>query len=158
MMVAVYQLAFSFPLLVPSALASQVALGDIGTNLANGAKCLAGINSLQSDNCTTAGIYTSGYIIANVAYNILIILLLKYGGSNVLWLSLTLNVPVSALTFAIPGIPGYQALNWTVGLGLPIIMLGLIIYRFYAGAKAWVDKLMGWAGAEGKKGGDVELQ
>lgn len=157
MMVALYQLFFSFPLLVPSALASQVALGDIGTNLANGAKCLAGINSLPSDDCSSAAVYTSGYILANLGYNILIILLLKYGGSNILWLAMTTNVPVSALTFAVPGIPGFTPLSWTVGLGLPVIMAGLCIYRFYEGAKAWVDKLMGREEA-GKGGGDVELQ
>lgn len=139
MMVAIYQFVLSFPLLVPSALASQVTLSDIFPNLRDGLLCLAGVNSRPGDDCSTAAAYTAGYIVANVAYNILIILLLKYGGSNILWLSLTLNVPVSALTFAVPGIPGYQALTWPVFLGLPVIMAGLIMYRFYAQAKAWLD-------------------
>ncbi len=144
LMVAVYQLLFSFPLLVPSALTSGIAVSDIGANLVGGVKCLAGINTLASDNCAQAGAYTAAYIAANVGFNILIILLLKYGGSNILWLSLTFNVPVSALAFAVPGIPGYQPLNWTVGLGLPVIMTGLIVYRFYTPFAAWLRKLAGY--------------
>jgi CRT-like, chloroquine-resistance transporter-like len=144
-MVAVYQEAWAFPLLIPSALASGVAISDIGSNLKAGALCLAGVNTAANDDCSTAALYSSLYIVANIGYNILIILILKYGSSNILWMSLTFNVPASALIFAIPGIPGYKPLNWSVGAGLPIIMAGLIAYRFYDQAVAFARKLLGYA-------------
>lgn len=60
-------------------------------------------------------------------------------------MSLTFNVPASALIFAVPGIPGYRPLNWSVGLGLPVIMAGLVVYRFYDEAVAFCRAVLGYA-------------
>jgi CRT-like, chloroquine-resistance transporter-like len=69
--------------------------------------------------------------LANLAYNVLIILLIKYGSSNILWLCLTLQVPVANLAFALPFMPNSKPITWEDGVGLVVIMLGLCIYRFY---------------------------
>jgi len=56
---------------------------------------------------------------------------LKFGSSNILWLCLTLQVPVANLVFAIPWMPKSQpASQWNV-LGLVLIMTGLVTYRFW---------------------------
>ncbi len=52
--------------------------------------------------------------------------MLKYGSSNVLWLCLTIQVPVANLVFGIPGMPSYQPITWEAGLGLVVIMAGLV--------------------------------
>lgn len=144
-MVAVYQFIFSFPLLPPSAVSVELSMDQIFPNLYEGMKCYVGINSLSNDNCQQAPVFVNLYIVANVAYNILIILILKYGSSNILWLSMTATVPVSDLVFAIPGVPQGEPVSWSIGVGLPIIMLGLITYRFYAQASTWIRKYLGYS-------------
>jgi len=62
---------------------------------------------------------------------VLIILLIKYGSSNILWLCLTLQVPVANLAFALPFMPGSKPVTWEDGVGLLVIMAGLVVYRFY---------------------------
>jgi hypothetical protein len=70
----------------------QVPPGDLAPNLWQGMKCYVGLNSQSSDNCGLAPLFTNVYILFNLGYNILIILMLKYGSSNILWLCLTIQV------------------------------------------------------------------
>lgn len=144
--VAVYQFLISFPLLVPMGFASQppIAVQDLPTNLWYGMRCFAGINSQPSDNCHLGPIFSTLYIVFNLGYNVLIIMLLKYGSSNILWLCLTLQVPVANLVFAIPGMPNGGPVSWADGLGLVIIMAGLVTYRFYTPVRALILKRMGY--------------
>lgn len=90
---AVYQFIISFPLLVPSGLASDVAPSDLGANLWAGMRCYVGFNTSDSDNCGLAPLFANLYILFNLAYNVLIVAMLKYGSSNILWLCLTIQVP-----------------------------------------------------------------
>jgi hypothetical protein len=159
LMVAVYQFILIFPLLPPSAYSVGVEMDQIFTNVADGLKCYVGINSVASDACSTAPGYVNAYLLFNIGYNILIILVLKYGSSNLLWLALTATVPVSDLVFAIPGIPGGAPVTWSVGVGLPVIFFGLVIYRFYAQARAWWrTKVMGLPAEEEKKATEEESE
>lgn len=66
-----------------------------------------------------------------ILFNILIIAMLKYGSSNILWLCLTIQVPVQNLIWAIPGMPSGSPVTWEAGVGLVIIMSGLVVYRFW---------------------------
>ena len=71
----------------------QLAIADIPTNLWRGLLCYSiGHNSTDADNCGLAPVYTNLYVLFNIGFNILIILLLKYGSSNILWLCLTIQV------------------------------------------------------------------
>lgn len=149
--VAVYQFLVAFPLLVPMGYASQPAIDakDLGTNLRNGALCYAGINSVttnstgqQIDDCHMGPVFVNVYIMFNLAYNVLIILMLKYGSSNILWLCFTLQVPIANLAFALPFMPNSQKVGPEDGVGLVVIMGGLVIYRFYNQLKALVLKYM----------------
>ena len=68
---------------------------------------------------------------SQILFNILIIAMLKYGSSNILWLCLTIQVPVQNLIWAIPGMPSGAPVTWEAGVGLFIIMGGLVVYRFW---------------------------
>jgi hypothetical protein len=72
------------------------------------------------------------YMAFNILYNVFIILILKYGGSNVLWLAMTLMVPLGNAAFALPFVPGNKPMTPFDGVGLVVIMIGLIFYRFWA--------------------------
>jgi hypothetical protein len=94
--IAVFQLLFSFPLMIPASLASGVAIPDLPTNLWNGLRCFLGYNSVHcdddGDDCTSDDCYPQApmfvclYLFFNQLYNLLILLILKYGSANILWL------------------------------------------------------------------------
>jgi len=136
--IAVYQFVISLALAVPSAYASSLTPKDLPSNIWNGAKCYVGINSIlesgagiQADDCGLAPLYVNLYIFFNVAYNILIIMILKYGSSNILWLAMTVMVPLVNFAFALPFMPNPIGLTVWNNVGLVIIMSGLVVYRFW---------------------------
>jgi hypothetical protein len=135
--VSVFQSLFAIPLCIPSAMLIKLPINDITLNLYNGFLCNIGINSvlestpeMPADDCEYAPFYVWTYIFFNVIYNILIIVILKYGSANILWLSSTVIVPFSNVAFSLPFIPNNQPLQFVDVIGLVIIMLGLIVYRF----------------------------
>lgn len=107
-MIAVFQLLFSLVLCVPSSLASDppVPIPELPQNLFNGLKCFVGISSVECkddeddgecypDNCNpNAPTFVTCYLIFNQLYNLLILLILKYGSANILWMAMTLMVPL----------------------------------------------------------------
>ena len=85
----------------------------------------------MSDSCNPQGpIFVNIYIIFNQAYNLLIILILKFGSANILFMALTIMVPLGNIAFTLPFVPEHSALAVTDIIGLVIIMGGLICYRF----------------------------
>jgi hypothetical protein len=83
------------------------------------------------DDCAMGPIYVPVYLAFNLGYNILIILILKYGSANILWLALTIMVPMGNVTFALDFIPKNKPLRvWDI-IGLVAIMAGLFCYRFW---------------------------
>ena len=141
--IAVFQLLFSLVLCVPSALASEppVPIPELPANLWDGLRCYAGYNSISctDDSCTpdncfpNAPTYVTIYLFFNQLYNLLIILILKYGSANLLFMALTLMVPLGNVAFTLPFVPGHAPLKVTDILGLVIICLGLFCYRFATG-------------------------
>jgi hypothetical protein len=141
--IAVFQLLFSFPLMIPAALASDppVQVPDLPENLWNGLRCFAGYNSApkcdddgddcHEDDCyPQAPIFVCCYLVFNQLYNLLILLILKYGSANILWLSFTLMVPLGNVAFTLNFIPEHAPLRSTDIIGLVVICFGLCIYRF----------------------------
>jgi drug/metabolite transporter (DMT)-like permease len=131
--VALYQFIVSIVLLYPSAIAEGVPAQDLWQNIGDGFKCLGGTNSLSTDNCGDAPWLVAAYCVANLGYNVLIIVLLKLGGSNLLWLCLTAMVPLASFFFALPFVPAANrsTINVWTGVGLVVILGGLVIYRFW---------------------------
>ena len=149
--IAVFQFLFSIPLAIPSALASDPPIhpNELMDNLYYGLKCWVGIDSISAsnnpqnidpdhyDDCGLAPAFVNVYLLFNVCYNILIILILKFGNANILWLAMTIMVPVGNLMFALPFLENYGGapLKPTDVMGLVVIMSGLLLYRF--GESAW---------------------
>lgn len=142
--VCVYQFALSFPLLIPMAYANGLTISQIPSNLLDGIKCYVNISPNAANPCTQSALFLNLYMIFNIMFNILIIALLKFGSSNMLWLCLTIQVPVANLVFGIPSMPGYAPVTWEAGVGLVVIMAGLIAYRFWPLLKPRLWALMGW--------------
>jgi len=128
--VAVYQFLTNIPMVIPSALAIGLSIHDIPSNFIDGAKCYIGISTLSSDACGDAPLFVNLYVAFNVLYNIFIIMILKYGSSNLLWLAMTLMVPLGNCAFALKFVPGHMPMTFYDIIGLVVIMVGLIIYRF----------------------------
>ena len=90
--IAVFQFLIALPLTIPAAAIGDppVAPADLLQNLVDGAKCYLGQNSIMDgphkDSCEKATLYVTIYLLFNVTYNILMILILKYGSANILWL------------------------------------------------------------------------
>jgi len=134
---AIFQFAFSLPLALPAALVGnpKVLPYDLPKNLLQGLLCFFGTNSIHAgphqDKCRPfAPIFVTLYILFNVCYNILLILILKFGSANILFLSSTLMVPLGHAAFALPFMPEHNILQATDFMGLTVILSGLIVYRF----------------------------
>eukprot|EP01117_Protostelium_nocturnum_P017644 TRINITY_DN7214_c0_g1_i1.p1 TRINITY_DN7214_c0_g1~~TRINITY_DN7214_c0_g1_i1.p1 ORF type:complete len:435 (+),score=129.10 TRINITY_DN7214_c0_g1_i1:105-1307(+) len=135
--VAVWQFLTLLPLAVPAGYANNLTPGEIPSNFWNGVRCYFGVNSItgkNADHCEYGPLFVNLYILFNVAYNILIIMILKYGSANLLWVAMTIIVPLSNITFALP-IPGHVDFQFYTIIGLVVIMAGLIIFRFWG--KLW---------------------
>jgi hypothetical protein len=142
--IAAFQFGFALLFCVPASLATSppVPIPDLPENLWNGMRCYIGIDSLTCpegsssdcvpDNCSSSPLYVNLYLLFNQAYNLLIILILKYGSANLLFLALTLQVPLGNAAFTLPFLPGHKPLQFTDIIGLVVICVGLICYRFSA--------------------------
>lgn len=143
--IAVFQFIISIVLCVPSSLASSppVPIPDLPDNLWNGLQCYVGHSSITCDGnddsqCVPdkcfpyAPIFVTIYLVFNQLYNLLIILILKYGSANLLYMALTIMVPLGNVAFTLKFVPGHSDLRVTDILGLVIICFGLGCYRFAA--------------------------
>jgi len=62
-------------------------------------------------------------------------MILKYGSSNLLWLAMTVMVPLGNVSFSLPFMPHKQTLKVTDIIGLIVVLSGLVAYRF--AGKLW---------------------
>lgn len=128
--VAVFQFLISIPLCVPSASVINIPLDGIMDNMKGGMLCWMGYNSLPSDNCAAGPLYVTLYLFFNIIYNILIVVILKHGSANIMWMASTVIVPLSNVAFSLNFMPGHVPLkSWDI-YGLLVIMMGLVVYRF----------------------------
>ncbi|CAM9867500.1 unnamed protein product [Phaeothamnion confervicola] len=146
--VAVFQFIVSLPLALPAALASdpRVTPAELPRNVWNGLLCYLGQDSVMGrahpDRCwPQAPVFVTSYICFNVCYNVLIILLIKFGSATALFLALTVTVPLGNLIFALPGVPGRTEMRAADITGLFVIMAGLVFYRF--GDAVWPAGVVG---------------
>lgn len=73
-----------------------------------------------------------GYMIANIAYNVFLVLVIKHGSAALMYATSTLVLPLGSIAFTIRAFLGEhaKAFNKFTGAGLGIVLLGLMIYRF----------------------------
>jgi len=133
--VAWYQFLFSFPLTIPAGMATGILPSELPANIWDGIKCYLGISTITGgchpdDLCSESPLYVNIYLVFNVAFNILLVFVLKFGSANVLFMAATIMVPIGNLAFALPFIPGSMPLHDSDIAGLLVILLGLVTYRF----------------------------
>mmetsp|Transcript_36313 Transcript_36313/g.108933 ORF Transcript_36313/g.108933 Transcript_36313/m.108933 type:complete len:426 (-) Transcript_36313:47-1324(-) len=137
--VALFQFLFSLILAVPAGMASSppVYPSELPRNLIDGFKCYVGEGSIfggchPDDLCeTSAPLLVNSYLALNVCYNVLIVCILKFGSSNLLYMAMTVMVPIGNLAFALPFFPGGGTpMHLSDAAGLTVIVMGLATYRF----------------------------
>lgn len=90
----------------------------------------SGDGSEIMDECGSAPLYVNLYLVFNLTYNILMIVILKYGSANILYLGSTALVPLTNVAFALPMMPGHKPTKPSDVVGLFVIMTGIFLYRF----------------------------
>lgn len=107
----------------------------------------------RCDDCHGAWLPVCGYIVFNCAYNLFIMLVIKHGSAALLWITLTLRLPLVQIAFAISAINNPpDSFHATSIVGLFVILAGLILYRWSsvagAGAKKDADEAVAEIEAE----------
>jgi drug/metabolite transporter (DMT)-like permease len=132
--VAVFQFLCSVPLAIPAGFASSpsVTPWNLPQNWHDAWQCLfASHNSLQGgchpDQCHQAALWVHLGLVSSTSYMVLIIFMLKYGSSALLYMALTVMVPLGHLIFALHDPSSIQSSDV---LGLLVLLTGLILYRF----------------------------
>lgn len=156
--VAIYQFIFSLPLCIPSSYVISLPVSQIIPNMYGGALCWFGINSiikgntqgLPVDDCSSAPLFVTTYLLFNIIFNILIVVILKHGSANIMWMASTVIVPLSNVAFSLQIMPGHKPLNTFDIIGLFVIMSGLVLYRFMGQIITYFEK------ASGKRKQDVD--
>lgn len=117
---------------------------EIGGNMKNGTLCLAGHDLLtpetsacsltatqHCDDCHSAWLILAIYMAINVAYNVFILLVIKYGSATILSIAQTIRLPLTNICFSFKFIMGKDAIKFKGAsvYGLLVILVGLIAYR-----------------------------
>eukprot|EP00455_Lapot_gusevi_P035260 TRINITY_DN3903_c0_g1_i1.p1 TRINITY_DN3903_c0_g1~~TRINITY_DN3903_c0_g1_i1.p1 ORF type:complete len:449 (-),score=155.54 TRINITY_DN3903_c0_g1_i1:314-1660(-) len=119
--------------------------------LINGFKCLGGVNSVvdncwsdkpinglpQCDDCVGAYVPLMTYLLFNCAYNVFIALIVKHGSAALMYIIMTLRLPLINVAFALPFIlDPPETIKWFTLVGLGTIIAGLGCYRYGSMAPA----------------------
>lgn len=139
----VYQLLASTVVLVPAAWLASPSVGPVALpgNLWDGLVCYwSGEGSVESgchpdvgERCSTAALWVHLCLLSHVVFMTCMMLVVKYGSTALLFLALTVIVPIGNLSFASGLIPEEGArtpLHVSDLVGLALIMVGLVLFRF----------------------------
>ena len=137
--VSIFQFLISIPLAIPSAWCTNLQLSEIPANIIGGYRCyfyaedtiLESSDLKAKDDCGPAPFLVTAYIVCNIAYNLMMVLILKHGSSSLLYMASTILVPLGNMIFALPMVPQHTPMTTFDITGLAIIMLGLMVYRFW---------------------------
>jgi CRT-like, chloroquine-resistance transporter-like len=77
------------------------------------------------------------YMSCNIAYNIFLLMVIKYGSAALMYVASTIVLPLGSLAFTVTAFMGLHRGTFDVynGTGLGLVLFGLIIYRFVGGKK-----------------------
>lgn len=132
--VAVFQFLCGLLMVVPSGLASSPRLHplDIAGNWRSAMECLfARTNTVESgchpDDCSKAPLWVHLGLVSSAIYSLSIMFVLKYGSCDLLYLGLTLVVPIGHLAFSLHSVEEISVFDFA---GVFVIVAGLIMYRF----------------------------
>jgi uncharacterized membrane protein len=133
--VSLFQFVCGLFLVIPSGLVSSPRVHplEIGSNWLDGMGCLfAKINSVDSgchpDDCSKAALWVHVSLVNSAVYVLSMLFVLKYGSCDLMYLGLTLVVPLGHLAFDIHN--SFSELRAYDIAGLVILVAGLVLYRF----------------------------
>jgi len=100
--------------------------------------------SLPGVSSISALVGLSAYMIANVGYNVLLVLVIKHGSAALMYITSTIVLPLATICFTFEFLLGEhkQNFNWFNGGGLAVVMFGLFVYRFVDSALAKIKSFM----------------
>lgn len=130
-----FQTPLSAILAIPGGILSspKVTPTELPSNMWDGMKCFLGTGTITTgchpDECRWAMATMVAFTLICFVYVNLMVLLLKFGSANLMFLALTLIVPVANLAFALPIMPTPVTLHASDILGLAVIMTGIVSYR-----------------------------
>ena len=141
--IAIFQFFFSLFLAVPAGMASSPPIepSDLPRNIYQGFLCYVGVGSIETGchpdtMCSShAALFVNLSLLFNVFYTLLMMYILKFGSASLLYLALTVMVPIGNLAFALPFMPQTTSFHMSDLIGLGVIMSGLMLYRFADGQK-----------------------
>lgn len=132
--VAVFQFICGLFMVVPSGLASSPRVHplDMAANWSNAIRCLfTRSNTIESgchpDDCSNAALWVHLGLVSSTTYVLCMMFVLKYGSCDLLYLGLTLVVPLGHLAFSLHSLSEISVFDVS---GAIIIVAGLIMYRF----------------------------
>ncbi|VEU36039.1 unnamed protein product [Pseudo-nitzschia multistriata] len=133
--VSLCQLVCGLFLVVPSGMVSspRVHPFELGSNWIAGMGCLfSQTNSIEvgchPDDCSAAALWVHVSLINGVVYALSMLFVLKYGSCDLMYLGLTLVVPLGHLAFDYHS--SFSDLRAYDTAGLAVVVAGLALYRF----------------------------
>ena len=133
--VALFQFICGLFLVVPSGLVSSPKVHplELGTNWWNAVHCLFfqrnSINAgCHPDDCFRAALWVHVSLVNSAVYALAMIFVLKYGGADMMYLGLTLVVPLGHLAFSFHS--AFSTTSIYDVLGLVVLVAGLFLFRF----------------------------
>jgi drug/metabolite transporter (DMT)-like permease len=136
--IAVFQTLFSLVLAFPAGMSSSPSVQpmDLPQNIWDGIQCYLGHGTVDTgchpDSLCSfhASLFVNVCLLCNLVYTFFMMFVLKYGSSALLFLALTLIVPIGNVAFSLPFMPGSQPMHTSDLVALAVIMCGLVLYRF----------------------------
>jgi hypothetical protein len=132
--VSFFQLFSGLLFVVPAGYASspKVKVMDLPENWSQAIHCLfSRTNSISSgchpDDCSEAALWVHLGLLSSVVYTVSMILVLKYGSASLLYMGLTVMVPLGHLVFSVHSSAETNMADIT---GLIVLVSGLILFRF----------------------------
>jgi drug/metabolite transporter (DMT)-like permease len=132
--VSLFQFVGGMLLVVPAGFASspKVKPLDLPENWAQATECLfTQNNSIESgchpDECSQAALWVHLGLLSSVCFTVSMILVLKYGSASLLYLGLTLTVPMGHLVFSLHDSSDTHVADV---VGLIVLVAGLLLFRF----------------------------
>lgn len=133
--VSLFQFICGLFLVVPSGLVSSPRVHplELRSNWWNGMGCLfAKVDSIDSgchpDHCAQAALWVHVSLLNSAIYALSMLYVLKHGSCDLLYLGLTLVVPLGHLAFDVHS--SFSELRAYDTAGLVILVVGLVLYRF----------------------------
>eukprot|EP01095_Lingulamoeba_sp_RSL-Kostka_P004570 TRINITY_DN157_c0_g1_i1.p1 TRINITY_DN157_c0_g1~~TRINITY_DN157_c0_g1_i1.p1 ORF type:complete len:503 (+),score=149.18 TRINITY_DN157_c0_g1_i1:53-1561(+) len=115
---------------------------EMPKSLWDGWLCFLGTNSRHSDQCEDAWMLVCGYLVVNIAYNVVLLMMIKYGSASLFYVASAIILPSADICFTFHWVMGCYAESLSVYdiVGLIVILIGILVYRFLGSESAKSEK------------------